>query len=210
MAPLRHRDNVIGLPRYVVRGTVTPAPRAPTTVAFEDSAAGPAASVIGKDVSYALLQGISDMPEASLRRGLTHLQAAEFLYETNLLERGWFRVPCRLVFIGLYSCAGPEIHRCHSVSTPWIDSRSTAPARAQRDQAPGSIAAATRSPRTRGSRASSSQQRGPYRWRYQRQRGSGCLLSVGKDASAEPSTSGMVNAIRTSDTPCSASTASRS
>ena len=86
------------------------------------------------------------MPEASLRRGLTHLQAAEFLYETNLLERGWFRVPCRLVFIGLYSCAGPEVRRCHSVSTPWIDSRSTAPARAQRDQAPGSIAAATRSP----------------------------------------------------------------
>jgi predicted ATPase len=35
-------------------------------------------------VSYALLQGISDMPEASLRQGLTHLQAAEFLYETNL------------------------------------------------------------------------------------------------------------------------------
>ena len=42
------------------------------------------ASVIGKDVPCALLQAIADLPDESLRRGLDHLQAAEFLYETGL------------------------------------------------------------------------------------------------------------------------------
>jgi class 3 adenylate cyclase/tetratricopeptide (TPR) repeat protein len=41
-----------------------------------------AASVIGKDVPVTLLKSIADVPEESLRDGLTHLQAAEFLYET--------------------------------------------------------------------------------------------------------------------------------
>ena len=31
-----------------------------------------------------LLQAIADVPEAALHRGLAHLQAAEFLYETRL------------------------------------------------------------------------------------------------------------------------------
>jgi class 3 adenylate cyclase/tetratricopeptide (TPR) repeat protein len=43
-----------------------------------------AASVIGRDVPFTLLQAIADIPEHSLRRGLTHLQGAEFLYETRL------------------------------------------------------------------------------------------------------------------------------
>jgi DNA-binding NtrC family response regulator/tetratricopeptide (TPR) repeat protein len=43
-----------------------------------------AASVIGKDVPFALLEAIADIPEDSLRRELTHLQAAEFLYERSL------------------------------------------------------------------------------------------------------------------------------
>ena len=43
-----------------------------------------AASAIGKDVPFALLQAIADVPEDDLRRGLSHLQAAEFLYETSL------------------------------------------------------------------------------------------------------------------------------
>jgi len=43
-----------------------------------------AASAIGKDVPYPLLQAIADLPEDTLRHGLAHLQAAEFLYETNL------------------------------------------------------------------------------------------------------------------------------
>ena len=33
---------------------------------------------------FALLQAIADVPEDSLRQGLAHLQAAEFLYETSL------------------------------------------------------------------------------------------------------------------------------
>ena len=42
------------------------------------------ASVVGKDIPLALLQAIAGLPEEALRRGLDHLQAAEFLYETGL------------------------------------------------------------------------------------------------------------------------------
>jgi class 3 adenylate cyclase/tetratricopeptide (TPR) repeat protein len=42
------------------------------------------ASVVGRDVPFALLQAIADLPDEALRRGLDHLQAAEFLYETGL------------------------------------------------------------------------------------------------------------------------------
>ena len=42
------------------------------------------ASVIGKDVPFALLQAIADLPDEALRRGLDRLQSAEFLYETRL------------------------------------------------------------------------------------------------------------------------------
>jgi tetratricopeptide (TPR) repeat protein len=42
------------------------------------------ASVVGKDVPFALLQAIAALPDEALRRGLDHLQAAEFLYETGL------------------------------------------------------------------------------------------------------------------------------
>src|SRR5262249_29754991 len=42
------------------------------------------ASVIGKDVSFKLLHMIADLPEAELRGHLASLQAAEFLYETQL------------------------------------------------------------------------------------------------------------------------------
>jgi class 3 adenylate cyclase/tetratricopeptide (TPR) repeat protein len=42
------------------------------------------AAVIGKDVPFALLLAIADMPEDDLRQGLSHLQVAEFLYETSL------------------------------------------------------------------------------------------------------------------------------
>jgi tetratricopeptide (TPR) repeat protein len=40
--------------------------------------------VIGKDVPFALLQAIVDLPDEALSRGLDHLQAAEFVYETGL------------------------------------------------------------------------------------------------------------------------------
>ena len=42
------------------------------------------AAVIGTEVPLLLLQTIAELPEATLHRGLAHLQAAEFLYETRL------------------------------------------------------------------------------------------------------------------------------
>lgn len=42
------------------------------------------AAVIGKDVPFSLLQATTELSDEELRRGLTHLQAAEFLYETSL------------------------------------------------------------------------------------------------------------------------------
>ena len=42
------------------------------------------AAVIGTEVPFALLQAIVELSEEELRRGLGHLQAAEFLYETSL------------------------------------------------------------------------------------------------------------------------------
>jgi tetratricopeptide (TPR) repeat protein len=48
------------------------------------------AAVIGLEVSLALLQAIADMPEEDLHRGLSHLQAAEFLYETRLFPEREF------------------------------------------------------------------------------------------------------------------------
>jgi class 3 adenylate cyclase/tetratricopeptide (TPR) repeat protein len=43
-----------------------------------------AAAVLGTEVPFALLQALAEVPEEELRRGLAHLQAAEFLYETRL------------------------------------------------------------------------------------------------------------------------------
>jgi tetratricopeptide (TPR) repeat protein len=42
------------------------------------------AAVIGTEVPLPLLQAIAELPEAALHRGLAHLQAAEFFYETRL------------------------------------------------------------------------------------------------------------------------------
>ena len=42
------------------------------------------AAVIGREVPLPLLQAIADLPEEALHRGLVHVQAAEFLYETRL------------------------------------------------------------------------------------------------------------------------------
>jgi tetratricopeptide (TPR) repeat protein len=42
------------------------------------------AAVIGTEVPWPLLQAIADEPEEALHRGLAHVQAAEFLYETSL------------------------------------------------------------------------------------------------------------------------------
>jgi class 3 adenylate cyclase/tetratricopeptide (TPR) repeat protein len=50
----------------------------------EDKRLLQAASVIGTAVPFTLLQVIADVPEESVRRGLTQLQASEFLYETSV------------------------------------------------------------------------------------------------------------------------------
>jgi predicted ATPase/class 3 adenylate cyclase len=42
------------------------------------------AAVIGKDVPFALLEAVADTPSLELRRGLTQLQATEFVYEARL------------------------------------------------------------------------------------------------------------------------------
>jgi len=42
------------------------------------------ASVVGKDVPFALLRAVAELPDDALRRGLDHLQAAEFVYEAGL------------------------------------------------------------------------------------------------------------------------------
>jgi class 3 adenylate cyclase/tetratricopeptide (TPR) repeat protein len=42
------------------------------------------AAVIGIEMSWPLLQAIAELPEATLHQSLTHLQVAEFLYETRL------------------------------------------------------------------------------------------------------------------------------
>jgi tetratricopeptide (TPR) repeat protein/class 3 adenylate cyclase len=41
------------------------------------------AAVLGTEVPFPLLQAIAELPEDTLDRGLAHLQAAEFLYETQ-------------------------------------------------------------------------------------------------------------------------------
>ena len=53
-------------------------------LAPEDKRLLQTAAVIGTEVPLPLLQAIADLPEVTLHRGLAHLQAAEFLYETRL------------------------------------------------------------------------------------------------------------------------------
>jgi tetratricopeptide (TPR) repeat protein len=53
-------------------------------LAPEDKRLLQVASVVGKNVPFALLQAIAELPDEALRRRLDHLQAAEFLYETAL------------------------------------------------------------------------------------------------------------------------------
>ncbi len=50
----------------------------------EDKRLLQSASVIGESVPFVLVQAIADFSEEELHRSLTHLQAAEFLYETSL------------------------------------------------------------------------------------------------------------------------------
>src|SRR5262249_43190952 len=47
-------------------------------------------AVIGTEVPFPLLQVIAELPEDTLHRSLTHLQAAEFLYEMQLFPEREF------------------------------------------------------------------------------------------------------------------------
>src|SRR5437667_4351470 len=53
-------------------------------LAPEDKRLLQVASVVGKNVPFALLEAIAELPAELLRAGLDRLQAAEFLYETGL------------------------------------------------------------------------------------------------------------------------------
>jgi predicted ATPase len=50
----------------------------------EDKRLLQAASAVGKDVPFTLLQAVAEQPDEALREGLARLQMAEFLYETRL------------------------------------------------------------------------------------------------------------------------------
>jgi class 3 adenylate cyclase/tetratricopeptide (TPR) repeat protein len=53
-------------------------------LAPEDKRLLQVASVVGKDVPFALLQAIAELPDEALRGGLDRLQTAEFVYEAGL------------------------------------------------------------------------------------------------------------------------------
>src|SRR4029453_5608704 len=55
-------------------------------LATEEKRRPQAASVIGTDVPFAVLQSIAEVPEDVLRHSLATLQAGEFLYETGLFH----------------------------------------------------------------------------------------------------------------------------
>jgi class 3 adenylate cyclase/tetratricopeptide (TPR) repeat protein len=55
-------------------------------LAPEDKRLLQGAAVIGKDVTYVLLQAIAELPEDALRQGIARLQVGEFLYETSLFR----------------------------------------------------------------------------------------------------------------------------
>jgi class 3 adenylate cyclase/tetratricopeptide (TPR) repeat protein len=61
------------------------------------------AAVIGTEIPLPLLQAIAEVPEDTLHRGLAHLQAAEFLYETRLFPDREYTFKHALTHEGAYS-----------------------------------------------------------------------------------------------------------
>ena len=72
------------------------------------------AAVIGTEVPFALLQAIAELSEEALHRGLAHLQAAEFLYETRLFPERDFTFKHALThevaYSGLFRSGGALLH----------------------------------------------------------------------------------------------------
>jgi len=88
-------DVLIGMPGAYRLARAVPSIQVPATVLAvlaaridrlppEEKRLLQTAAVIGMEVPLLLLQAIAELSEETLHRGLTHLQAAEFLYETRL------------------------------------------------------------------------------------------------------------------------------
>jgi DNA-binding NtrC family response regulator/tetratricopeptide (TPR) repeat protein len=69
------------------------------------------AAVIGLEVPFSLLQAIAGAPEEALHRSLTHLQAAEFLYETQLFPEREYTFKHALTHEVAYGSLLPERRR---------------------------------------------------------------------------------------------------
>ena len=69
------------------------------------------AAVIGYEVPLPLVQAIAALPEADLHRGLGHLQAAEFLYETRLFPEREFTFKHALTYEVAYGSLLQERRR---------------------------------------------------------------------------------------------------
>jgi hypothetical protein len=78
-------------------------------LAPEDKRLLQTASVVGRDVPFALLHAVADLPDDALRGGLDRLQSAEFLYETGLF-------PDLELF--LQACAYPRRHLRRTAAGP--------------------------------------------------------------------------------------------
>ena len=70
-----------------------------------------AAAVVGKDVPFALLQAVADVPEATLRSALTNLHAAEFLRETRLFPDAEYTFKHALTHEVAYEALVPDRQR---------------------------------------------------------------------------------------------------
>jgi class 3 adenylate cyclase len=84
------------------------------------------AAVIGTEVPLPLLQTIAEVPEAALHRGLAHLQAAEFLYETRLFPEPEYTFKHALtheVAYGSLLLERPGGRCMRALSKPWRRSR---------------------------------------------------------------------------------------
>jgi tetratricopeptide (TPR) repeat protein len=69
------------------------------------------AAVIGTEVPLLLLQAIAEVPEDAIYRGLAHLQAAEFLYETRLFPEHAYTFKHALTHEAAYSSLLQERRR---------------------------------------------------------------------------------------------------
>ena len=67
--------------------------------------------MIGTEVPLPVLQAIAEVPEEEVHRGLAHLQAAEFLYETRLFPDQAYTFKHALTHEGAYGSLLQERRR---------------------------------------------------------------------------------------------------